>query len=294
MILSMTGFGAGVARGTRGTASVEIKSLNYRFCDVSLRLPRELAPLELPLREVIQRRLIRGKVEVSIRWEADGGAATPRLSRQTLVDFHRQWQQLCADVPGLPPLDARSLLLLPGVVQSGPEESPEDAEGAIREAVAAALQQLDDARAAEGGRLLDDVLGRLGQVEAMIQLLEARRSDIFERYRQRLRERWDEICEGTGIMLDKGRLEAEGMVLADKADVTEELVRLQAHIKAFRAQVAKDHPEPAGKPLDFLLQEFFREMNTIGSKARDVEVTAQVLRAKHELEKMREQVQNLV
>jgi uncharacterized protein (TIGR00255 family) len=117
---------------------------------------------------------------------------------------------------------------------------------------------------------------------------------VVNRYRQRLHERWEEICEGTGILVDKGRLEAEGMALADKADVTEEIVRLRAHLHAFDAILAPANEEAAGKPLDFLLQEFFREFNTIGSKARDVEVTSMVLKAKHELEKMREQAQNLV
>lgn len=294
MIASMTGFGAATVKGLGGTASVEVKSLNYRFCDVTIRLPRELSVLEPPLREVALKRLQRGKVDMTVRWEAETSAA-PRLRREVLGDFLTQWQALRGELPALPELDARSLLTVPGVLDAaGLESNAEALAETVQSAALAAIDNLIQTREVEGARLADDLRQRRQLLASIVDQLEHKRGEVVNRYRQRLHERWEEICEGTGILVDKGRLEAEGMALADKADVTEEIVRLRAHLRAFDAILAPASEEAAGKPLDFLLQEFFREFNTIGSKARDVEVTSMVLKAKHELEKMREQAQNLV
>jgi len=297
MILSMTGFGAASAEAKSGAARVEVKTVNGRFADVSLRLNGELSALENPVREKITKAIIRGKASVYLAWEpAQESSRPPKLAEGALRGFVEQWRDLARPL-GLPPLTAEAILSVSGVFErgaEGPKPDLEEIAALFDQAVDAALAQLAASREAEGARLADDLRARLEVVAKIVADVESRVPETLEAARLRLRKRWDEIAQRAGVEVNDGRLEAEMLTLADKSDVTEELVRLRSHIAAFRQLIddAAD-PEPIGRRLDFLLQEFGREANTLGSKARDVSIGPLAIALKHELEKIREQAMNL-
>jgi uncharacterized protein (TIGR00255 family) len=297
-IESMTGYGAGAAETPSGKASAEVKTLNNRFADVSIRLPNDLMSLEMPVRERVQRAIKRGKASVSICWKSASGAADgPRFSEERLHAIVEQWEALSERLR-LPRLTAEAIAAMPGALAVDETEKSqsvsEEVEQTIFQALDEALGKLAEARRAEGARLAADLRERLAAVEKLTAQIEERSGEALESGREKLRKRWEEFSKGAGIAVEPGRVEMELLALADRSDITEELVRLRAHIAAF-GELLRDKPDDdsAGRRMDFLLQEFGRETNTISSKARDISIAPLALEMKHELEKMREQVQNL-
>jgi uncharacterized protein (TIGR00255 family) len=295
MIRSMTGFGRSTI-DLLGTAfDVEVRSVNHRYLDLRVRLPRVLAGLEPNVRERVQGRFARGKVEVSVQ-APPGAAAATRIE----VDYEAAGQYLAAAREierrfGLGvDLDAEDLLSLPGVSRvvedtlDGGEAEPALLAG-VEEALAAAVSM----RALEGEALEREFRERLDRVAALVADLGTRAGSVQEAVRERLRKRARELQAETGLA-DEARLHQEIVVAADRLDVAEEISRLRSHVDQFRSVLdAAEAGQPVGRRLDFLLQELGREGNTLGSKANDAEMAHAVVELKTELERIREQVQNV-
>ncbi len=290
----MTGFGSAAQSCPQGEVGVEIKSLNNRFLDLNLKLPRELYFAEPRLREEIKKRLRRGKVDVFVRW-------TPAPDSQPLYHINapllRQYAAQVQEALGSTsvPIDAGALLALPGVVtptQADAENGPLGQ--AAVEALAKAVAVLERVRAEEGEELAGAIAGHLEAMDAHRREVEQVKDTLLDDYRRRLNERIEVLGKTLDATLDPVRVETEIMFFADKSDITEELVRLDAHLKSFRKMLdGSGTGEPVGKNMDFLVQELLRETNTIGNKARGVAVAQRIVLMKSEIEKVREQVQNL-
>jgi uncharacterized protein (TIGR00255 family) len=293
MVRSMTGFGRAEVSGDSIAVTVEARSVNHRHLDVALRLPRTLTSLELDARRLIQGRLERGRVDVTVQVTPLGGAATQRVQVDTVLarEYLTRAREL-ADELGLtraPTLDW--LLERSGVMRL---EDAEPAEPAapwplLAQALGQALDELVARRTAEGERLVDALRSLHADLTATVQTMAARAPAASARREQRLRERLRALLADTAV--DESRIVTEAAIWADKADVTEELARLRAHLAEFT--LALDKGGPVGRALDFLIQELNREVNTVGSKADDLELSQAALAAKSVLEKIREQVQNL-
>lgn len=294
MATSMTGYGRGEASGTDRRISVEIKSINNRYCDLQIRMPRVLAALENRVREEITRQVSRGKVDVYISFE-DSSAEACRVScdiglARAYAAALREIAQ-AADVPDA--LNASVLGRYSDVLQVEPARlDPESIWALLREGLLAALAALGDMRRLEGERLVRDIRSRSEALKVLLLEIAERAPLVVSDYRTRLMSRIDELLgERAADLFDAQRLAAEVAVFADKCAIDEELVRLESHLLQLDDILGLD--EPAGKKLDFLVQEINREINTIGSKANDLELTRRVVSLKSELEKIREQIQNL-
>jgi uncharacterized protein (TIGR00255 family) len=296
MIRSMTGFGAGTASNGQGEFFVELRSLNNRFLDLSVKLPRELSFLELDLRDEVKQRVRRGKVELFVRWIAAPGAPPLYEINQTMLRHYVQQvrQAMAVDATCSSPLDPGSVLSLPGVVN--PTRSTGSQEELARIALAAvqkALDAFDKAREVEGVALVEAIQSHLDAIEAACESILQEKDHLMDEYIARLREKAEKLRRDTDIVVDDSRLETEIMLFADKCDITEELVRLRCHLRAFRQHCQRGGAAAVGKTLDFIVQELLREVNTIGNKARGLSVANLTVMMKGEIEKIREQVQNL-
>ncbi len=290
MIRSMTGFGAGHGAAGGEELDVEIRSVNHKFCEVKVRLPRELAALEIEIAKAVKERLARGGVEVAVRRPGPGAGLAPRVDVALAESYARAFHEIQARL-GLPgAVTLADVLAADGVVRLEERSvSPEAAREALRRALGAALDALSEMRAREGEALARDLAARLDLIEASVARVEILVPQVVEHHRARLAERVLELTRG--IALDPARLAQEVALLADRTDVTEEMTRLRSHLAQARALLGL--AEPAGRKLDFLVQEMHREVNTIGSKAQSAEIAAIVVAMKAEVERMREQVQNV-
>jgi uncharacterized protein (TIGR00255 family) len=290
MIRSMTGFGAG--RGVHGGEEIdaEARSVNHKFCEVKVRLPRELAPLELDIARTVKERLARGGIEVALRRAGGRAALAPRVDPALAEAYARAFADIGARL-GLPgEVRLADVLSAEGVVSL--EERAADPD-AVRAAATAAVDQalgvLAAMRAREGEALARDLAARLAEVEALVTRVEALAPRSIEHYRTRLSERIAEVARG--FTPDPARLAQEVALFADRMDVSEEITRLRSHVAQMRALVEGD--APAGRKMEFLVQEMHREVNTIGSKSQSAEIAGVVVALKAEVERMREQVQNV-
>lgn len=288
MIRSMTGFASAEAQFEFGRLGWEIRSVNHRYLEIGLRLPEEFRPLEPMIRERIGQHLSRGKVDAGLRYHPAVGAGSGRLALNEelghrLLDLHRSLAELAGRQD---PPDLASLLRWPGLV----EESPPDVEPmheAALDLLDKAVAGLREAREREGEQLANALRERLDGIEHWTGVVRGLLPEIREALRAKMLERVGELQQP----LDPGRLEQEVAFLAQKADVDEELDRLQAHVLEARRTLDKD--EPVGRRLDFLMQEFNRESNTLSSKSTDPRTTQAAVELKVLIEQMREQVQNV-
>jgi uncharacterized protein (TIGR00255 family) len=296
MIRSMTGFGRASFRVGRQTFDVEARSVNHRFLDARVRLPKPLAQNEAELRARIQSRFARGKVDLVVG-APSGETATPQrleVDLEAAAEYARAARRL-RDAEGLTgALDVGTVLGLPGVARFEEPQLPADeAQRALGAAVDAALDALDAMRAAEGAALERDLLARLDRVSALADELEQRVDGVQAAARARLRKRAEQLAQETGLF-DEARLHQEIVIAADRMDVSEEIVRLRSHVDQFRSVIASGGPgSPVGRRIDFLLQEFGREANTIGAKGSDAPIAHTVVELKTEIERIREQAQNV-
>lgn len=289
MIRSMTGFGAGHGASGGEEIDVEVRSVNHKFCEVKVRAPRELAALELEATKAVKERLARGGVEVSLRRPGPAGGLAPRVDVALAESYARAFGEIGARL-GLPGVTLADVIGAEGVVRL--EERAVDlaaAREALQGALAAALGALVAMRAREGEALGRDLVGRLDRVEALGERVAVLVPAALESHTARLVERVQELARG--IAVDPARLAQEIAILADRTDVTEEITRLRSHLAQVRGLLASG--EPAGRKLDFIVQEMHREVNTIGSKSQSAEIAAAVVEMKTEIERMREQVQNV-
>jgi uncharacterized protein (TIGR00255 family) len=287
----MTGFGK-AAREHRGDAvTVELSAVNHRFLDVSLRLPGEWAAADIALRELLRERVSRGKLSVSIsRKRADGSAQRLRLDRNLAQEYIERARELAHLLGTDEPVTLDMITRFDDIFIAESDTEDLDALRTFLTAlVGEALDSLDTMRANEGRALAKDLLDRLDLIRQSLATAEARLPQLNELYTERLRTRIHELVVSTDLAQD--RLAMEVALAAERGDVTEEVVRLKSHLDHAEEMIRGE--EPAGRKLNFLSQEMQREMNTLGSKVRDTEVVRQVLDMKSELERIREQIQNI-
>lgn len=289
MIKSMTGFGS--AQGDVGGASVtvELRSVNHRFFNPSIKLPSELAKWEADVREAMRKGIARGHVTLFARYDRQA-ADISRIDEAQFAAYLEQVRELQRKFALDPSIDVGSILRLPNVLATADSE----AEGTAAELVVIvekALAALDQMRTAEGARLETYLLTRLGIIEGAVGRIAERAPARLVEQRDRLRASVQELAQG--VALDEQRLAQEIALIADRLDVSEEISRFHAHFAAFRATLESASPEGVGKRLGFLLQEMLREANTTGSKANDAAMLHDVILIKEELERIREQVENL-
>ncbi len=290
----MTGYGQGQQDAGDLRVTVELKTVNNRFADVRFRLPAELAGWEARVRRTVLSRVRRGRVELSVRFERGNAAAgAPALNRELLEAVLAGAQQL-RDEHGLKgELDVARIVAIPGLFRAeapilgGDKEQLE----VLDRCLALGLDALDADRLREGQVLATELLDRLRTMQGLTRTMTERAATVPATVRDRLIARLDNL--GVELQLDPARVAQEAALLADRCDVTEELVRLEGHLQQAIALVDEPDGQPVGKRLDFLLQEIHRETNTVNSKSSDLELTRVALAMKAEAEKVREQVQNL-
>lgn len=294
MARSMTGFGRGEATLAGQTITVEIKSVNNRYCDVQVRLPRSLFALEVGFRNRCQTAVGRGKLDCSVNYEDRGESERSIHIDKALASAYDKVLSELGDHLGRPwTPDVRYISGLPDVMKAEDKKPDLEAIGKLLEsAQAQALEQLQDMKTAEGVRLTTDILNGCQRMEELLAEVEERAPKVPEAYRARLTERIASLlAPEQQAFFDEQRLAAEVLFFADKADIHEEVIRLRSHLKEMKEVVVRT--EPVGKKLDFFCQEVNREVNTIGSKANDLQLTKQAIEMKAVLETIREQVQNL-
>lgn len=291
MIKSMTGFGRGSADGDHVKATVEIRTVNNRHLDVHVRLPQEFASMEIAIKKQVAAALKRGRVDLTVGIER-GSASSYSLNREAVREYLSAVRTLKDEFDLTGDVPVESVLRLPGVLQAGVETASTEADVAqvITEALTAALAELVAMRAVEGAELAAEMSSRLDRIDALVPAIEARAVDLPSQYRDRLDKRLSELVRGKP--LDETRLAQEVAYLAERTDIAEELARLKSHLVQFR-QAMKGESGETGKRLDFLLQEMNREANTTLSKSGDVEISESAITIKTEVEKLREQVQNV-
>ena len=289
MIRSMTGFGAaeGVVGGSR--VSVELRTVNHRFFSPSIKLPGDLSRWEPEVREALRRRIARGHITVSARSERTS-AVVGSIDEARFAGYVSMLRDL-RDRHALDgPIDVATVLRMPDVLSVASDET-EGTAAELTSIVDAAIEALTRSRSEEGKRLAEFLLERVGIVEAALSRIAVRAPERVLAQRDRLRESVKTLTDG--VTIDEVRVAQEIAILADKLDVQEELQRFASHIAAFRHALESSTGEPVGKRLGFLLQEMLREANTTGSKANDAAMLHDVVTIKEELERIREQVENL-
>lgn len=285
----MTGYGA--VEGAVGSShlSVEVRSVNHRYLNSTLRLPADLSKWDSEVRELLRSRLARGHVTLTVRFERDAEApfAIDEARFAAGADLLRRLRDRHF-LDG--PIDVASVLRLPDVL-GAPSDISESTGRELLTLVGRALDSLNASKEGEGARLRSFLLDRLQVIELTLSRIASRAPERLIEQRDRLRQNVRELSEG--IAVDEQRIAMEIAILADRLDVQEELARFRAHIAAFREAVEKGSADGVGKRLGFLLQEMLREANTTGSKASDSAIVAEVVTIKEELERVREQVENI-
>lgn len=288
----MTGFGRGAFTGENFSVSVELKTVNNRFLDLHMRLSQELQGLEATLRKLISNRLARGRVDVNLTYERVS-EINYELNRPMIAGYLAALKDLQKefDLAGEP--DLNFVARLPNVLQPKKDDLSEDFLKGVERAFEIALDELETMRQTEGTSLRSDLNSILGEIENRIPLIEKEAANVAEEYRQRLTKRIGEMLAkiDAQIELDSARLAQEVAYLSDRSDISEEISRLKSHIEQFRAILNEE--KDVGKRLDFLTQELNREANTILSKSNNLVVKENGLAIKSEIEKIREQVQNV-
>lgn len=286
----MTGYGVGGAQLGQGRVIVEVRSLNHRFVEVRVRMPGEISDHAFFVEQACRERFKRGRYDVSVRLE---GSALPPTSLDLDAARHT-YKELCALRDELSPdseVPISAVAHIPALFTSSASSDP----GPVRQALLSALQEastrLNEMRGKEGQALKQELGLRLSAARSATAEIAARAPELVEAYRERLRERVERLGSEAEIQLDAGRLEVEVAILADKSDIAEELARLESHFEQFEALTSDEHP--VGRRMDFLLQEISREANTIGAKSHDVTLSHSVVQLKAEVERLREQVQNV-
>ena len=288
MIRSMTGFGAAEGMVGASRVSVELRTVNHRFFSPTIKLPSELSRWEPDVREALRKRIARGHVTLSARTERS--ASTVSIDEQRFASYVAMLRELRDRYRLDGTIDVATVMRMPDVLASS-EDGAEGSPAELTAVVESAIDSLTASRAEEGKRLVSYLGERLAIVDAALGRIAARAPERIVAQRDRLREAVRTLTDGMAV--DEQRIAQEIAILADRLDVQEELQRFSSHIAAFRAALAQTGGEPVGKRLGFLLQEMLREANTTGSKANDAAMLQDVVTIKEELERIREQVENL-
>ena len=298
MLKSMTGFGRGQYEDENFSVTVEMKTVNHRYNEVAIRLPRFLNPLEDKIRKTILKTVNRGRIDVFINADYTSSEnCTLKVDKNLAAAYHRALQEVGSAI-GLEELTLNSaqevmyLSRCQDVINV--KEGFFDVETVwpkVEQAVAEALKNLVAMRETEGGNIYGDFIYRADLIAEKLTQIEARSPMVVEEYQAKLTDRLNNLLADHNITVEPERLLQEVAIFADRASITEEIVRLQRHIKQFKNIINSD--QPVGRKLDFLIQEFNREANTIASKANDYTLAQIVVEIKAEIEKIREQIQNI-
>ena len=287
----MTGFGRGESELNGHSWTVEIKTVNHRFLDQRIQLPRNAGALEERVRKLIGSRFDRGRVEVSIGLRGElAGSHQLQVNTGLVRQYHACLKQINYEIAGHGEVTLAEMLTCRDLISQ--EEEGLDLEKAwqgLQPAVVQAMDECDRMRELEGLALKEELLSRLASFAKLVSTVEENIDEVLRLRQEELKNRIAKLLDG--VDLDPTRLAMEAALMADKADVTEEIVRLKSHIDQFRAFLALD--EPVGRRLDFLLQEFLREVNTLASKISNASIAHLGVEMKNEIEKLREQVQNI-
>lgn len=292
MIKSMTGFGKMQKSFEKRNISMEIKAVNSRYTDISVRLSRKYNYLEEMIRAQIKEKVKRGKIDVFVNIESIyGNDVEVEINKQLVEEYLKNIEEIKEATSILEDISIEFLLQLPEVINIKPkEESEEEINNESRIVLREALENFDKMRAIEGEKLVADIVMRLEIIEKNLIAIDEKSELIGDIYREKLKNRIDDILSNN-LEISEDRLAQEVVFFADKANITEEIVRLKSHIDQMKRVLNGKVSE--GRKLDFILQEMNREANTIGSKANDLEITNNMLNIKSEIEKIREQVQNI-
>lgn len=291
MLKSMTGFGRYEEIIGGRDILVEIRSVNHRYYEFSSRVPRNYGYLDEKLKNCIKERVSRGKIEAAVSiYAAEGADAGVRVNRQAAERCLSELRSANEALGLEDDIKLSDILRFPDIfIVKNDDEDEDEVWNSVRSVTLKALDRFISMRETEGERMKADFESRLVRIEELVENIEQRSPSVNEEYRQRLYAKLCDILEDKDI--DEQRIITEAAIFADKTAVDEETVRLRSHIAQFRKLIELD--EPVGRKLDFLIQEFNREANTIGSKAQDRQITSDVLDIKAEIEKLREQIQNV-
>ncbi|MDI6711332.1 MAG: YicC/YloC family endoribonuclease [Bacillota bacterium] len=291
MLQSMTGYGRGEAEEPYRKFTVELKAVNHRFSEVVVRLPRSMMALEDRIRRVVLEHISRGRVDVFLNVdEGEGRPIAVKVDKDLALAYYKAMKDLQGDLGLSGVISLDHLIAMPQIfLPDEPKAEPEEWWPAIEQALRQACGGLVVMRREEGAVLASDLDARLAEMEDMAARIKERVPEVAAAYRERLEQRLQELAGD--LTIDPARLAQEVAFFAERADITEELVRLASHLRQARDCLAAEGP--VGRRLDFLAQEMFREVNTIGSKAQDEAIAKLVVELKIQLEKVREQVQNV-
>lgn len=293
MIKSMTGYGKSQSSREGYEISVEMKGVNHRYFDLHLRIPRRYMLLEDRIKEELKKYIARGRVEITVNIEQNGEALrTVQLDKELAMAYYKALKDLGDFLDITAELRLIDVFRLPDVYRLS--ENAEDLDKMwllLQPDVMAAAHSMVEMRVREGENLLHDIGGRCAYILRQVEQLEQRVPEVNQAYEQRLRTRLEELLAHTSIAADEGRIIQEVAIFADKTSITEELVRLRSHLQQMQEMLRGS--ENVGKKCDFLVQEMFREINTVASKANDLSMSQTVVDVKSELEKIREQIQNI-
>ena len=291
MIKSMTGFGHGTAESDNYSLTVEIKAVNHRFCELYVRSPKQLSIFEDSIKKAINNRIHRGKVDIFISFERTGiKKPLLKVDKELALAYYNAMSELAEECHIASEIKINNLVNLPGIftLETG-EDDQEELENLLNTAIDAALDGVIAMRTVEGEALAADLLAHVALVEEATQSIASVASTVVQEQKQKLEQRIALLLDD--IEVDQARLANELAFFADKVDINEELTRLFSHIEQFRQTVNSDGS--VGRKLDFILQEMLREINTIGSKSNNLSINNLVINNKNELEKIKEQVQNV-
>ena len=288
----MTGFSRYENQNEDLTCKVEIRSVNNRFIDINTRLPKSLAPLELPLKKMVKSKCARGSFDISIAIEKNGDSeanleVAPNLPLAT--EYLNAFKNIQEGLGLKGEIDINTILSQRDVVKPELKKVEDSSEEIVLQTVDKTLTDLVKMREDEGKNLEKDILNQISSIEALGKSISTKQSITIQQFQDKLKEKIQTLT--TGIEIDPARIAQESALLADRCDVTEELVRLESHLDQFNKLVASH--EPQGRKLEFLTQEINREVNTMGSKTIDLEVSKAVIEMKSYLEKIREQLANI-
>jgi uncharacterized protein (TIGR00255 family) len=285
----MTGFGAGDSPLGEGRLTMELRALNHRFLDVRVRLPAEIGEQVAFVEQLARERLDRGRIDVGVRL-SDAALPPPRFSLSRARALYASLQKLSSELAPGSEVPIATLAHFPDLLLEAADPAADGVRGALKSAFEQALERLQTMRETEGRALSSELRARLATLRELLRGMRERAGGLVEAQRTKLRERIERLLGGA-TALDPQRIENEIALIADRSDATEEIARLESHFEQFER--ALDEPGPVGRKLDFLLQEIGRELNTLGSKSPDAAVAHLVVDAKTELERIREQVQNV-
>lgn len=289
---SMTGFGRGTVTTDDVSITVDLKTVNNRFLDIALKVSGELQPVETLIKRTISSRLARGRVDVSIQYERKEEVEYD-LNRPVINGYINAFKKMQDEFSLAGEPDINVIARLPNVLRPSKNELGDEFIKALETAIGLAIDDLEKMRSAEGLALKNEMLSRIDNIAALLPDIEAASDSITDEYRAKLEKRITEMLAKSDVQIeiDQGRFAQEAAYLADKGDISEEITRLKTHLDHFRN--ISDETNEVGKRLDFLTQELNREANTITSKTANLKVKENALQIKSEIEKIREQVQNV-